>query len=244
MLDLLRLLVTPSALGAALFVLGILVLMLPATRRLARPLLLGSGAVLFVFSFGPVATLLLSPLEYAYPAMTDPERHGRVRTIVLLTAYASDDPHMPLSSRMNASSAFRVLEAASLARRCPECRIIVSGNAIAADAMIAQLEAMGIAGSRLSRETASQNTAASAENLAPIIGSEEIFLVTSAGHMRRSLAVFARHGLRAIPVPADHQLPSSVARAEWTVSPFNLNASDLALHEYAGYTWYRLTGRI
>lgn len=244
MIDLLRLVIAPSGLGATLFLLGLLTLIVPATRRFARPLLLGSGAVLFAFSFGPVANLLLSPLEYAYPAMTEPERHPSVRTIVLLTAYASDDPDMPLSSRMNASSAFRVLEAASLAQRRPDCRIIVSGNEIAAHTMSGQLEAMGVAPERLSLETASRNTADSAVNLAAMVGSEPVFLVTSAGHMRRSLAVFARQGIQVLPVPADHQLPSSVSRAEWTVSPFNLNASDLAMHEYAGYLWYRVTGRI
>jgi len=241
--DLLRILVTPSGLGTALFLLGMLVLAVPRIRRFSRPLLIASGAVLTVFSFGPVATLLLSPLEYQYRAMTDPERYDSVDTIVLLTAYASADPWMPLSSRMNSSSAFRVLETASLANRRPDCRIVISGNAPAAEAMASQLVAMGIARGRLVLETASRNTAASAENLQAMVGANPVFLVTSAGHMRRSMAVFARHGIEAVPVPADHQLPSDVTRAEWSVSPFNLNASDLALHEYAGLLWYRLTGR-
>lgn len=244
MTDLLRILVVPSSLGALLFVLGLLALLVRPTRRLARPLLLGSGAVLLVFSFGPVATLLLAPLEYQYPAMNEPERYGEIRTIVLLTAYASNDPVMPLSSRMNSSSAFRVLEAASLANRRPDCRIVISGNGIAARAMGQQLQAMGLDGGRIVLETESRNTAASARNLPALIGDEPVFLVTSAGHMRRSLAAFDLQGIKAVPVPADHQLPSSVTRAEWSVSPFNLNASDLALHEYAGLLWYRMTGRI
>lgn len=240
----LEILVIPSGLGFVLFVLGALALLLPRTRRLAQPLLLGSVGVLVLFSFGPVATLLLAPLEYEHPAMTEPERHPEVRTIVLLTAYASDDPVMPLSSRMNSSSAFRVLETASLAERRPDCGIIVSGNPVAAGVMSEQLKAMGIAAGRITLETASRNTAGSAVNLATMVGRDPVFLVTSAGHMRRALAVFTHNGIRAIPVPADHQLPSQVSKAEWTVSPFNLSASDLAMHEYVGLLWYRMTDRI
>jgi uncharacterized SAM-binding protein YcdF (DUF218 family) len=244
MFKFLGILVTPSGLGFVLFALGAAALLLPHTRRLAQPLLLGSVGVLALFSFGPVATLLLAPLEYEHPAMTEPERHAEVRSIVLLTAYASDDPQMPLSSRMNSSSAFRVLETATLATRRPDCRIIVSGNPVAAGAMSEQLKAMGVAPGRITLETASRNTAASADNLAAMLDKEPVFLVTSAGHMRRSLAVFAHNGMRAIPVPADHQLPSQVSKAEWTLSPFNLSASDLAMHEYVGLLWYRLTDRI
>lgn len=244
MIEQLRILVVPSGLATVLFALGVLTALLPLTRRLSRPCLYGSIGVLFFFSFGPVATLLLSPLEYEYPAMTEPERHGDIRNIVLLTGYASNDPDMAPSSRLSVSSAFRVLETASLARRRPDCRIVISGGALAAEAMSFQLQAMGLPSERIVLETDSANTAASAENLAAMIGVGPVFLVTSAGHMRRSLAVFARQGMAAIPVPTDHQLPSKVSRAEWNVSPFNLNASDLAMHEYAGLLWYRLTDRI
>lgn len=244
MMEYLQILVVPSGLGTVLFGLGVLAALVPRTRRWSRPMLFGSIGVLFFFSFGPVATLLLSPLEYEYPAMTEPERHGDIRTIVLLTGYASNDPDMAPSSRLSVSSAFRVLETASLARRRPDCRIVISGGALAAEAMSFQLQAMGLPSERIVLETDSANTAASAENLAAMIGVGPVFLVTSAGHMRRSLAVFARQGMAAIPVPTDHQLPSKVSRAEWNVSPFNLNASDLAMHEYAGLLWYRLTDRI
>jgi len=243
-MEYLQILVVPSGLGTVLFGLGVLAMLLPKTRRLSRPLLFGSIGVLFFFSFGPVATLLFSPLEYAYPAMTEPERHGDIRTIVVLTGYASTDPDMPPSSRLSVASAFRVLETASLAQRRPDCRIVISGNADAAQAMSSQLLAMGLAAERIILESASANTAASAKNLAGLIGDNPVFLVTSAGHMRRSLAVFRRQGVSAIPVPTDHQLPSKVSRAEWNVSPFNLNASDVAMHEYAGLLWYRLTDRI
>ena len=129
MMEYLQILVVPSGLGTVLFGLGVLAMLLPRTRRLSRPFLFGSIGVLFFFSFGPVATLLLSPLEYEYPAMTEPERHGDIRTIVLLTGYASNDPDMAPSSRLSVASAFRVLETASLAQRRPDCRIVISGNA-------------------------------------------------------------------------------------------------------------------
>ncbi len=240
MLEIMKILTVPSGMGAALFVMGLLMLVWRHTRHWARPLLLASGAVIFVFSTGPVATALLSPLEYEYPAMATPEQYTNVHTIVLLTAYASEDSSMPLSSRMNSSAAFRVLETAALAYRRPDCVILVSGNSIAAGVMAQQLVAMGIEETRITLDPNAVNTAASAASIANRVRGQPVFLVTSSGHMRRSLAVFNRQGVDAVPVPADHQLPASIADAKWNVSPFHLAASDLAVHEYVGLLWYWL----
>ena len=122
----------PSGFATLLFLAGLGVLAFRQARRFASPLLAAAAAVLLIFSNGLTATLLLSPLEYAYPALQDPQQHADVRTIVVLTAYVADDENMPLSSRPNASSAFRILEAANLRVLRPDCRVIVSGSAPAA----------------------------------------------------------------------------------------------------------------
>jgi uncharacterized SAM-binding protein YcdF (DUF218 family) len=62
--------------------------------------------------------------------------------------------------------------------------------------------------------------------------------------MRRSLAVLKAQGLEPIPVPTDYQGPKDWRNAELRPSPQSLFASDLAMHEYIGWVWYRVKGDI
>ncbi len=77
-----------------------------------------------------------------------------------------------------------------------------------------------------------------------MLGDVPCYLVTSAGHMPRSMAAFARAGMQPLPAPTDHQLPKNVAQAKWGLSVFHLECSDLAVHEHLGLWWYRLRGRV
>lgn len=204
----------------------------------------GAGLLYLLFSNGFIATLLMSPLEYAYPAMQDPLRFPEVQSIVVLTAYAAEDSDMPLSSRLNSSSTFRVMETANLFARRPDCQVIVSGGAIAARMMGEQLRLLGIPEKRLVIDDQSAHTNSSAESLAGMLAGKSVFLVTSAGHMERAIGVFRKHGITPIAAPTDYQLPRSASDASWMPSPIHLLASDLAVHEYLALAWYRWTGKL
>lgn len=236
-------LLTPSGLAYGLFVLGLLTALKAPWRRLSWGMLAASGAITLVCSSGAVATALLSPLEYEHPALEDAGLFPTVRHIVVLTGYAADDPDMPLTARLNDSSAFRVMMALQLQRSCPDCDVIVSGDPTTARVMGEVLIKLGLRKEQLTLETASENTAASAANLQPLLRGE-FFLVTSAGHQRRALAVLKHRGLKPIPVPTDYQMPKKWRTAELRPSPQSLLVSDLAIHEYVGAVWYRLKGAI
>ena len=241
MADVLGALILPSNVCFALVILG-LALSIPArTRRAALVTLVAAGALLVIFSSGKTATALLGPLEYAYPRV--PDQPAPVQAIVVLTAYVANDPDMSLSDRPSQSSLYRVTEAALLWRHCGDCAVIVSGRSPATDVMGELLVALGVPRSRLQMEGESANTTASAANVARLVGDSPFYLVTSAGHMPRSMASFARAGLHPLPAPTDHRLPRSVAQAAWHLSPFHLQCSDLAVHERVGLWWYRLRGR-
>lgn len=233
-------LVEPSGFATVLFLLGIACTVTLRTRRHSLALAAASGLVLLVFSNGLVATLLMSPLEYEYPALQDPTRYPEVRTIVVLTGWAADDDVFPLSARMNSSSAFRVLEAANLYAARPDCRVLVTGSDVAARIMHRQLQRLGIPDQALLIDVESQNTAASAARVRKLLGDAPVFLVSSAGHMRRAMWTFQQQGVRPIAAPTDHLLPRSARNASWTTSATHLQASDLAAHEYVGLVWYRL----
>lgn len=236
-------LLVPSGLAYVLFILGLLAYWRERWRRLSWGLLAASGTITLICSSGAVATVLMSPLEYEFPAVHDAKRYPDIDHIVVLTGYAADDPEMPLTGRLHYGSAFRVMMALDLQQQCTACEIIVSGDPTTATIMGDALVALGLPRERLILETASKNTAASALNLRPML-LEPFFLITSAGHLRRSMAVLEAQGLQPIPVPTDYQLPKDWRNAELRPSPQSLFASDLAMHEYIGWLWYRLKGAI
>jgi uncharacterized SAM-binding protein YcdF (DUF218 family) len=234
--------VLPSGFAATLLVLGLLAALWHRTRRASLPLLVTAAFTTLVFSTGIVAAALMSPLEYEYPRLENPADHPRARHIVVLTGWAADDPAMPLTGRLNFSSAYRVLLALELHRDRPDCDVIVSGTRVTAKIMGEALVKLGIPPDRLRLEDQSTDTRESIEFVRKMVGDDEVFLVTSGGHMPRAMAEARRVGLVAVPAPTDHQQPKDWRRASWLPSASSLAVSDLAVHEYIGRLWYRLRG--
>jgi uncharacterized SAM-binding protein YcdF (DUF218 family) len=235
-------LLVPSGLGYLLAVCGGLLAFWARFRTISRWMLAGSAATMLVFSSGMVAAALMAPLEGAYPAVHSSRQFPDIRRIVVLTGYAADDQDMPLTGRLNASSAHRVTMTMQLHRDCPTCEVIVSGNKVTAKVMGEVLVELGLDPQLLVLEDRSLTTAQSSQNLRGITQDEPFFLVTSAGHMPRAIDVMQKAKLHAIPVPTDHQMPRRWTSARLAPSPDSLRVSDLAVHEYLGRLWYRLRG--
>lgn len=244
MKNLITLLATPSGLAYALLALGMLAACFARTRKGSWWLLAFSGLITVVFSSGMVAAAIMSPLEYAYPALKNAAARPDARHIVVLTGWANDDGEMPLTGRYNSSTAYRVLMTLELYSERPDCDVIVSGSAETARLMGEGLVKLGLPRDKLLLENKSTTTAESVTMLKPLMGEEPFFLVTSAGHLPRTLSAMRKAGLQAIPAPTDHQLPMDWRRADWHPSPSSLLASDLAFHEYLGLVWYRLQGKL
>ena len=239
-MGLLASLLSPTGFAIALLVCGLLTAFWRRRPGVSWSLLAASGIVVTVFSSGMVAAALMSPLEYAYPTLADPRAHPDARHIVVLTGWAADDPGMPLTGRLSPSSAYRVLMALELARDRPDCDVIVSGDRQTARIMGEALEKLGVPREKLRLEDGGSSTADSARLLPALVAKDAFFLVTSAGHLPRSMDEMKRTGLNAVPVPTDHQLPRDWRRADWKPTPTSLYASDLAMHEYLGRAWRRL----
>jgi uncharacterized SAM-binding protein YcdF (DUF218 family) len=123
----------------------------------------------------------------------------------------------------------RLHEAGRLARQWPQLRLLVSG-AGPIDYVLGEL-GPGIDPERVVIETISRTTRDNAQNSALLAGpqaGERWLLVTSAVHMPRAMAAFARVGFRAEAWPV-----YDLGRA----GPLALN---IALHEWTGIVWYRL----
>ena len=240
-----RNLLLPSHLALLLLAAGLLVRFWPRTRGWSWRLMAASGAVALIFGCGPVARALLWPLEQRYPAWDPGVSPGlTIESIVLLTAWAGDNPRLPAGVRINDSSASRAIVTLQLWRLHPLASVIVSGDERNARDLGEVLLSLGLPADRLVLEMQSRNTADSATRVAPLLAGKPFALVTSAAHLPRSMATFAKAGLRPVPIPADYRLPGRMSIASFLPGPRALHASDLAVHEYLGLVWYRMLGRL
>lgn len=105
---------------------------------------------------------------------------------------------------------------------------------------------MGVNPRDIIQESVSRDTEEQARLLKPLVGRERFFLVTSAAHMPRAMALFRRQDLE--PVAAPVGLPAQ-QMAQWSPEEFlpsshSLQRTEIALHEYLGLAWAKLRGVI
>ncbi|RFF27855.1 MULTISPECIES: YdcF family protein [unclassified Wenzhouxiangella] len=220
--------------------------------RMGLALALAGLGWLTLWSLPAVSDHIRASLEQRYenlPAEAAPE----VDAIVLLgggeRGTPKDWPYPDL-----ARGADRIWHAARLYHAGKAPKIIVSGGRVGwtgdrqtgAEAMRELLTNLGVPGSAILMETESRNTRENAVNTAAIAKQndiEQVLLVTSALHMRRSLATFNAAGLEAVPAAADFEVmpePSHVLR--WLPDAEALHDSTRAIKEYLGYWVYRWRG--
>jgi uncharacterized SAM-binding protein YcdF (DUF218 family) len=215
--------------------------------------------VLLVSSNGWVSRQLVRSLEWQnLPAAEIPSAEA---IVVLGGATKSAFPPRPAVDLSEQGD--RVLYAAQLYQQKKAPLIILSGGRIAwrgsgspesAD-MAAILTSIGIPGEAIIQEPNSLNTYENAVNVREILqslGIRRVLLVTSAMHMPRSLLIFQRQGIKAIPAPTDFlvseseldELQSTPQSVLLNVLPDSNRLDDFtrALKEYVGIAVYRLRG--
>jgi len=73
---------------------------------------------------------------------------------------------------------------------------------------------------------------------------DKIYLVTSAVHMARSMAVFKNIGIDLIPVPAGYMYNHKLGWLDYLPNRGALTANMSALHEWIGIIWYKINNRL
>jgi uncharacterized SAM-binding protein YcdF (DUF218 family) len=230
----------PSGMILTLVILGFILVFAKKSKKLGLYLLLSAGILYVFFGTGPVSFWLLGNLEYQYPFVksTDASRQGS--TIVVLAAHAEKDVNRPVSSNVNSSTAFRLIEAVRLFRKNPKSKVIVSGPDSMSLVMKQVLVELGISADNIVVENKSGSTHESALNLKDKLEHGDFFLVTSAGHMPRSMGVFKKLNMNPMPAPTDYMSRKNYMAISYLPSPLHLYYSDLAVHEYLGILWYKL----
>lgn len=215
--------------------------------------------ILLLGSNGWVSNALLQSLEWQY---LPPSQFATADAIVLLggstKSAVAPRPMVDVSEQGD-----RVLYAAKLYQQQQAPLIIASGGRIdwltvgrpeAAD-MGELLQLMGVPATAIIQESSSLNTYQNAIEVKKILemrGIRRVLLVTSALHMPRSLQIFQRQGIEAIPAPTDFLL-SEAERQGTNRSLLSVVLNLLpdvnrlarttgALREYIGLGVYRLQG--
>jgi uncharacterized SAM-binding protein YcdF (DUF218 family) len=244
-----------------LFGSGILVNALRRQSRIGCRLVSSGAGLFLVFLLTPLAEVLYANLEHPYPPMLHP--NASVRTIVVLSGYGEDLPFLPVTSKLTGEMIPRMAEGIRLYRETPGSRLIVSGGVVRQqDGPVANLMAdfarvMGVPNQDIVVEGLSTTTYESLLEVNRIIGAEPFILVTSSGELRRAVAVARRLGMNPLPAPAAiwaaRYYPAGMSWLEWGwrfikdmgyPSTGRLSYLQRAHHEYLGYVWYWMLGRV
>ncbi len=217
-----------------------------ATRRKRAALRFFTTALaLYVFlGTAVLSSWMIASLEKQYPRVQAEEDLRDAKQIVILAGYAEKHPLLPLSSSVNFPSAYRLVEGLRIARMLPDSTVLVSGKGQVPAVMKELLVSMGMPAGKIQLDRDSVNTYESAINVKRLAGNRQLVLVTSAGHMPRAVRCFRKVGLDPAPAPTNHMRMLRYRFTDFLPSPAQLVYSDLAVREYIGIFWYRLTDRI
>lgn len=237
-----------------IFVLLGIVLALLGWRRLGLSFSIAGFLVLAVGAWTSTGALLLHPLEdhFSRPDPAPPTVTG----VIVLGGGFEGAVNLARGGYELNTSGDRFVEAAVLARRYPEAKIVVTGGSGSlllsgegdADTAPRLLMALGVAPERLVMENRSRDTYENAvftrELVKPQQG-ETWLLLTSAFHMPRSVGLFRKAGFEVMPWPSDYRTSGLE-----TLGPAQDNLADslqnltIALREWIGLAAYYLAGRI
>ncbi len=221
-------------------------------RRLALACAIG----LLLVEVAPIGQLLLQPLEQRFPP---PPAGMKPPYGVIVLGGAIDDALSSARGQVVVGDAgSRVTEAVALARRFPEARIVYTGGdpqpfgggANKSEAYFGKdlFVAMGVDPARVAVEPSSRNTDENARFSAAMLQpkpDQTWLLVTSAYHMPRAMALFRKAGFNVIAYPVDYRTYGDGRDALANVVRLSeLNAFDLAVHEWTGLVAYRIAGKI
>jgi uncharacterized SAM-binding protein YcdF (DUF218 family) len=243
----------PLTLATFLLALALLAAVL-RWRRIAGTGFVLAFLILALSAWTSLGSILLAPLENRFPRPATPP--DNVAGIVVLGGGFEGAINQARGGFELNTGGDRFVEAAVLALRYPQARVLISGGRGAltlageadADTAPRMLEALGVARNRLLLENRSRDTYENAlfsKEMANPQPGETWLLVTSAFHMPRSVALFRKAGFDVVPWPTDYRTSGREG-----IGLFRDNAVDsiqttsVAVREWIGLFAYWLVGRI
>lgn len=222
-------------------------------RRLSMSLGCLALAVLALSAWTTFGALLLHPLE-SHIARPDPPPAAVDGIVVLGGGFEGSINAARGGYELN-STGDRFVEAAVLARRYPDARVVVSGGSGSVfltgegDGQTAPrlLSALGVSEERLVLDNRSRDTFENAVETRRLVTpqpGETWLLVTSAFHMPRALGTFRAAGFPVEPWPADYRTAGTEKPGLAADNAIDsLENTTIALREWLALAAYRFTGR-
>jgi uncharacterized SAM-binding protein YcdF (DUF218 family) len=221
--------------------------------RLGRALAIGATLALLVIALTPVGAMLVAPLENRFPEQPAdaPPPYG-----IIILGGAIKGAESDARGQSVFDEGERVVQAAILAGRYPQARIVFSGGngSLAAgedhEAQDAKklLADLGVDPARVTLEDKSRNTDENARFSAAAVNprpGQRWLLVTSGFHMPRSMGLFEKAGFDVVAYPVAFRTLGPGSPILWSPDVAeNLRTFATAAKEWIGLAVYRATGRI
>jgi uncharacterized SAM-binding protein YcdF (DUF218 family) len=254
---------SPLGIMSLLIVTGIVLRCTNKCSQLAHRLLYWGGILFLIFLFSPLSRYLVLGLERNFKPLNTPPESPKIERIVILAGYAEEFPGIPITSSISKQTIYNISEGLRLYRLLPGSKLITSGGLGPrgekpfAASMADFLRQVGVPDRDLIVEGNSRNTYENLVEVHKIIGSAPFILVASACDLKRAMAVARKLDMNPVPAPAFiwalQHYPPGMSLKDWIGDFFkrftrpsteNLSRLQWAYHEYVGYVWYQLSGRI
>lgn len=239
------------------WVLILLALSLATKRRpvLGRRLVAGAMGLLLLLGWQPLPDLLIRELENQYTEIPpQADLRDYVGMVVLGGSTELSFVAIAHSQPLLNDAAERITAPLAMLKRNPHLHMLYTGGGAARGAgMITEaqrakmfFDSLGVSGPGVVYEDASRTTHENATFTAKLPGvdtTQRWLLVTSAWHMPRAMATFAKAGWNVTAYPVDYRTGPTTPWTEYALGPA-LRSWKLALHERVGWLAYRATGRL
>ena len=244
------LLVYPVSLCLEILLIGLFLLWFTRRQKAGR-IVVSIGVVLLAgLSYGMISDIALKRLEYRYFPVGNVLKVSDIKLVIVLGAGHTSDPRLPVTSQISSTSLARLVEGIRIHNELPGSKLILSGGAAFGSIPVARVMAevgiaLGVDDRDMVLEVDSKDTKDQARLIKEIVGRERFFLVTSASHMARSMALFQKSGMHPIPAPTEYLIKERKKNnpAMFFPSSDRLARAERAFHEYMGLAWAKLRGQ-
>jgi uncharacterized SAM-binding protein YcdF (DUF218 family) len=244
-------LLLPLPLTALLLAAGLLLLWFTRRQKAGKVMVTAASALLILLSYDVVSDRLLRPVERYYPPVAAPAAVGPpVAWVVVLGGGSYAEDAVPITSRLSGQSLYRLVEGIRLHRQLPGSRLILSGGSAFgstpdAESMPELARQLGVEPQSMVLEAESRDTEDEVRLLKPVVGDARFYLVTSASHMPRAVALFTAAGMKPIPAPTNYRVLGNreLAPTDFYPSSAGLMKAEIAIYEGLGLLWAKLRGK-
>lgn len=234
----------PLPIGLFLLLIAFYFLMRNSYKKAKVFLFLGLSWFVLL-SFQPISNAIISPLENSYKALLE---IPKVQYILVLGSGHKTNKNLSITSQLGSTAVVRLNEGIKIYKKLDNAKLIVSGykgfdknyHSFMSKKLALDL---GIKKENIIKMDKPKDTRQEAIEAKKIIGTNPFILVTSASHMKRSMLLFGKLGLKPIAAPTYH-LAKEEKNFSSIFSSENLYKVKVAFHEYLGLIWAYLKGYI